>query len=452
MIRICYNQNILFGGDTLEAEKIIPKYSAFLSQYVNDIRFNTLKDELNNKLTETSTEAFRDLLNNESVLEMNNFLASNSLSREEIQLLQRLAIENITYTQLRTVYLEEFKTELNSENIAKKIKGVFCKKMAFLPENLKEGMKDSEYYNKILEINLREKKKMYIPALYEFGGKIFIFFVYKVDVKIDEDNFEEITNYATAIINLKERNISVHVKNDFGAIKANEAAVSSTSKFFVKVKDFIENEIGIKCIPRNAKEQKEKIFNYCKEMNSKIIEDYEAEVKKLIMSHQTDLNKVIGSISNTLKYTDSIEEKIHRKLNDIFVSEYMTENCDGLILRKKALEKGLYGYPTRIQYKSKDASISKTVSKGAGVPLPIHEIFHSINTVFKENSILNEVRIAWFNKYLFKSEEKYEKTSEVCQTSIDITNKYLAINFNAYSKTNKEMIEFVLQEIREVLS
>ncbi|MFI1243535.1 hypothetical protein ACI2LD_10910 [Enterococcus casseliflavus] len=130
----------------------------------------------------------------------------------------------------------------------------------------------------------------------------------------------------------------------------------------------------------------------------------------------------------------------------------MTENCDGLVLRKKALEKGLHGYPTRIQYKSKDASNSKTVSKGAKVPLPIHEIFHSINTVFKDNSVLNEVRIAWFEKYLFKSEGKYENTSGVKQTSIDITNKYLAINFNSHSTTNKEMVEFVLQEIRTVLS
>lgn len=436
----------------MEAKKIIPRYSAFLGQYANDIRFNTLKEELKEKLAETSTEAFRELLKNESVGEMNNFLMSNNLSGEELQLFQRLVIENITYSQLRTVYLEDFDIELDSQSVKKKIKGVFCEKMPFLPENLKEDMQNSEYYNKLLEINLTKNKEMYIPALYEFEGKIFVFFVYKVMVKIDENNSKVITNYATAIINLKERNISVHVKNDFLAIKANEAPVSSTSKFFIKVKDFIEERIGIKCTSRNAKKQKEKIFQYCKEMNSKIIEDYKVEVANLLVGHKADLDKVIKGISDTLGYTDHIEEKIHKKLNDIFVSEYMTENCDGLVLRKKALEKGLHGYPTRIQYKSKDASNSKTVSKGAKVPLPIHEIFHSINTVFKDNSVLNEVRIAWFEKYLFKSEGKYENTSGVKQTSIDITNKYLAINFNSHSTTNKEMVEFVLQEIRTVLS
>lgn len=436
----------------MEALKEVQQFSSYLNQYTKDVRFDELKNNLKSNLNEDSSVQYKELLKKESLNEINSYLYVNNLPKIELELLQRLLVENITYTSLRTVYLEEIESHVTKEDVTRKLKGFFNKKMHFLPDNVKETKEDLTFYSKMIDIKIEEMNKIYIPVICEVENLIYVFFAYKAQKKNDEGELENIINCATAVIDIDNEVISVHVKNDFSSVKADQFAISSPEKFFYSIIEIISNDLGISLKPRRTKDTKEKIFNYCKELNRKIIEDYKDDVQEKISDFSSDMDNVLKKISNSLEIEEEINEKINSKLVDIFVGEFIIEKYSSLDLRKKALEKGLFGYPTRLEYKSKDASNSKTSSKSSGEPLPIHEIFHSINAVFKDNSILNEVRIAWFEKYLFASEGSYENKSSTSQTSIKITTKYTSINFTGYSKVNMEMVNFVLQEIRKILS
>lgn len=433
-------------------QRVEQKYASFLKQYTKDIRFDDLKKSLLENVQKNSSSGYNSLLKKESVSEISNVLISEDLVSQEYELLQRLIIENITYSSLRTVYIEAIDSNTDRVAFTDNLKQLFENKMDFLPVNIKDTMDKPNYYFKLNDIELRIRSKVYIPAVYEHEDKYVVFFACKSQAKESVEGNEDLITCATAIVDFNNSSLSIHVNNNYTSIKTETASIKSPEKFFYHIKNLLIEDLGLSLKDRNTKEQKSKLFNYCKMLNTKIVEDFEKELSDKIDVFSNDIQEVVRKISNSMECDDSVNEKIIGKLNDILVGEYIVSKYKSLDLRTKALEKELFGYPTRIEYKGKDSSNSKTSSKSSAEPLPIHEIFHSINSVFGDNSTLNEVRIAWFEKYLFRSDSQYESRSSTSQTSIKITKKYMSINFNSYSKVNKEMVEFVLCEIRRVLS
>lgn len=424
------------------------KYSSHLNLYTDNIRFKDLIKDLVKEKKETFSENYNILTSSSSIAEMNTHLKTKDFSKAELDIIKHLLIKNMTYTSLRTVYLDKLTKEFDLQTFERdfsKVKDEYVNKFSITNQDI---AKKSLYYNLLWEVNIDKFKKVFIPAIYKKEKKITFFLAYKY---YDEPSEQEKVVIATCIIFLDTGAVETHVKNDFMNAKASEVKISSTEKFYYEIKEILK-KIGFILQERKTAEEKKKLFEYCKDMNRKMLEDYESEVSaKIVTSLSPNINSLIKELKSEISLDSDDEDRITKKIESICVSEYVTKKISSLDLRKKALEKGLKGYPTKIKYKNKDSANSQTSSKGKGEPLPVHEIFHSINTVFEDMSILSEIRIAWFEKYTFASEKSYENKTSVNQTTIKGSKKYFKINFSSTSKVNEEMVEFVISEIRRIL-
>lgn len=116
------------------------------------------------------------------------------------------------------------------------------------------------------------------------------------------------------------------------------------------------------------------------------------------------------------------------------------------------MEKGLQGYPTKIKFDGLDSSSGGTRSSNRNSPLPIHEIFHSINTSFVYFGTIKECRIAWFNKYLFPNKKEFLNKSSVSQANIKISSGKVLINILRQTNKNEVMVNYVISEVIKIIN
>lgn len=165
------------------------------------------------------------------------------------------------------------------------------------------------------------------------------------------------------------------------------------------------------------------------------------------------IERVIRNLSKLDGVTlgKSVKGKIRNQIESICVGEFMTQNLNAYDLRKKAKEKKMYGYPTKIRFIGDGASRGDTKSTNSGHPLPVHEIFHSLNTSFEYFESIIELRLAWFDHEIFRNNTKYAKTTSVSQTTIKITAGKIIINYYTKEKKDKEMINYILKTIQGIV-
>lgn len=429
----------------LGAEQI-QKYASYLRQYTEAIRHDSLVHDLKQLNEESQSDGIVELFNSTSVREMNAVFERTDFKECELDKIKNSIVNNMTYSSFRTVFLDQLDEDVDLEVIQSylpKIKSTYMKNGVV---QLEEAISETGYYNKVLEMNVSEYQKIYIPAIFIENHTLKIFVSYKFSYGEGAESKEQLIS-GCVHVDTENNQVTTFIQNSFGKAKADKVKLNSAVKLYVKIKEILA-EMNIFFKKRNSAEEQELLFEYCKEMNRRMIEDYEVEASDLVVSLEKSIFNIVTDLQTEINLTKDNKEKIEKKIQSICVSEYMTNKVDRNDLKKKAIAKGLYGYPTRITYKSNDSASSKTSSKGKDVPLPIHEIFHSMNTVFEDTSVLKEIRIAWFERYTFQSEEVYAKKTSVNQTTIESRSDDLTITFNSYSKVNREMMEFVITEIR----
>ncbi|MBL1225548.1 hypothetical protein [Enterococcus sp. BWR-S5] len=425
----------------------VQKFPSYLRLYTDNIRFKDLIESLTMCKSDTSSANFTHLLETSSVSEMNQLFKVKDFSQRELFDIKDAIIQNITYSSLRTAYIDNLSENCllaEFENIFSIQKKVYVS--LFSVTNQAEANREL-YYNQLLETNISEYNKIYIPAIYRTNDQLIFFFAYKYSDKEETDRIIA----ATTIISLNKGTVETHVKNEFTKANSSEVDVNSTEKFYYSIKKILK-ELGLELKPRKSSDERKALFDYCKYLNKAMIEDYEESIsKELGAVLKPTLDTFILQLNTQFPISGDAEKRILKKIESIYVGEYITKMITSRELREKALEKGLKGYPTKIKYTNKDAANSQTASKGKNEPLPVHEIFHSINTVFEDMSVLREIRIAWFERFTFATTGMYERKASVNQTMIKSTKNYLRVVFASTSKTNKEMVDVVLSEIRRLL-
>ncbi|SPP27698.1 hypothetical protein BTTAP_160002 [Brochothrix thermosphacta] len=422
------------------------RYSVELYRYSSYIHFGRLIEELTAVQKKHESECFSQLLNLNSFNDICKYLETNDIETKFYDLFKKIIIENIIFSSTSHVFISNIEPNSSKESIEEKI-SLITKEFT----GIHQSNSIQNFYNKIDELLIDESKKIHFPAIYEDGDNIIVFSVTRI-LKQEKP----IIVPCMLKFDLTHDKMYSFMCNKFNNLNKKDENDITTINFFHKE---IISKLGMLGIQEvlidNLKksEYEKKLFLECNRLNVSLIEDYQKE----FLQEKTGISKSIKSVIKTLSSIESIslgeseKEKIENQIQSICVGEYITQNVNALQLRKKAITKGLYAYPTKIRFLGDDASRGDTKSTNLRHPLPVHEIFHSLNTSFKYFESIEELRLAWFDSDFSKSNSDLKQSTTVSQTTIKISSGRVIINFFSRSKKNKEMILYVLRKLQEII-
>ncbi|MBO0468072.1 hypothetical protein JZO73_11090 [Enterococcus plantarum] len=418
-----------------------------LSLYTEFIHLEDLKKEFSLLKVRYNTTKLDNLLSAQKYSEICDIISTSTFPKTLFLDMKNLIIDNIIYHSVSHVYIDSLEKELDKTSISNKIQS----KLSELTNNFSENAKSAlhnDFYNLIDEVNVSKMNEIYIPSCYFVDEDLKIFCMLKM---FNLTKNKSVLIPAMIIVNKEEKKIYTYLCNKFAMKKGEDAIIRSVDSYYnvlIKKLEVIFNIERRKFTKEDVSKYKRAMFETCVDMNKKLIEDYQKKLLKDMPPINTHIKNVIQNLGKMVSLSNTDKEKASKKIISICVSEYMTKNVEGLELKKKALEKKLPGYPTRIKFLGMDASSSNTKSKNKDQPLPIHEIFHSLNTSFEYFGSIAEWRIAWFDRYLFHSSEEYKNRTSVSQSTIKITDYNVLINIMAREKKNKEMVSYIINEIQ----
>lgn len=297
-----------------------------------------------------------------------------------------------------------------------------------------------------------QSNKMFFPLLEYDTDTIKILCIVQFETKKDREH-----RMCSIIVNRSNNDVSFYINGTVGGFELsnyNKETVTGAKAFFDLLKRFLSSYLKVTFIQRNLiyQSEREKIFLFCKNLNQCMIEDYskdlEVGIGSTLNGQITRTFNHLRKMNDAIKVDSKTKENVYNKIFDTYLGQYITKGYTESDLKDKAIEKGMYCYPTKISFTGQELSKGKAKTRGKKIPLVFEDVFYSLNTDIDNAKKLEEVTIAWFDQKFFDS--KNEK--DVSQTTITVSKKYMLITMNNSVNKNKGMTMYVEQTIRKILN
>lgn len=422
-----------------------------LSYYSDYINLNDLLIELRRIKDKHKTTVLDPILTVDRFSEISNFMKKTAIPLGILRDLNDSLVKHIIYHSVSHIYMYNINTPLTIETIEKKLVNNIDSLTGNWSDTAQANIAEGDmYYNLIDSIAPSHGNEIYYPAFFKTSSNINLFSVFRAVTKTGDS----IIIPSLAVLDTNKSILMILIPNKFRGRKSDDVVIWSPESYckILISKISMICDISIKKIDDSYERAlKKKLFTSCVKMNRKLVEDYEDQLLEKMPPIKKHINNIITNIGKVVCLTRKDKEKIEKKILSTCVSEYMTKAVKPTDLQKKALEKGLQGYPTKIKFDGLDSSSGGTRSSSRNSPLPIHEIFHSINTSFVYFGTIKECRIAWFNKYLFPDKEEFINKSSVSQANIKISSDRVFINIMSKTNKNEVMINYVISEVIKII-
>lgn len=423
-----------------------PIYLNRISYYSEFIHLGDLLSEIADLKREEKTNLFDNILRAEKFQDIIDFITYNKIPSDIFFKLKDIFIRNIIFHTVSHVYVKKISSTVSLSSIEKRI----AEGVNLLTSNFSGMAKQSiknDYYNLIDEVTISESDLMYYPAFYKKDDSLILF----SSVRLNNRSGKAIIVPGMVKIDLENRMIYSFLCNKFAGGRSKDSLLWSIGEYQEILMMKLKTVFNISCYEISNEEErlyKKNMFKSCQRMNRKLIEDYENKILNDMPTIDTHVKHLLSNLNCIVSLSKTDKEKIRKKIISLCVGEYMTKEVKPLELKKKALSKGLKGYPTRIKFSGMDASSSNTKSRGKDHPLPIHEIFHSLNASFEYFGSITEWRIAWFNRYLFANTRSFGNSSSVSQATIKVSSSSIIINLLPRENKNEEMVRYIVNEVQ----
>lgn len=362
-----------------------------------------------------------------------------------------IVFSNMTFT-CSNIFLDKITNSISD----KEIENFF----EFIINNINKdlvGIDQFELMNKsgfnLLDFAVTTKSnKLFFPLLEYDADTIKILCIVQYETKKDREH-----RMGSIIINRSNNDVSFYINGTLGSFELsnyNKETVSGAKGFFDVLKKFLNSYLKVTFIQRNLYYQieREKIFLFCKKLNQCMIEDYSKDLEDGIGSTLTgQITRTFNQLrkmNNSIQVDRKTKNNVYNKIFDTYLGQYITKGYTEDDLKNKAIEKGMYCYPTKISFTGQQLSKGKAKTRGKKIPLVFEDVFYSLNTDIDNAKKLEEVTIAWFDQNFFGGKDE----KNVSQTTITVNKKYLLITMNNSANKNKGMTMYVEQAIRKILN
>lgn len=361
-----------------------------------------------------------------------------------------IVYENMTYT-CSNIFLEKLAEDLTDKKIERCFKRIITdiNKDVVTAQQF-ELMKKSGF-NVLDYAATRENEKLFFPVL-EYDAKN----VNLMCIIQYEKETERQYKICSIIINREDNYVTFYINGSMGNFLLSnylKKKITSSKSFFSILKTFVSSYMRVNFISREFryKNEREKMFLFCKELNQGMIYDYtkelESEIQSTLERQITRIANRFRKINGNAKIDVSSKKDIYNKIFDTYLGQYITNGYEESDLKQKAIEKGMQCYPTNISFTGQELAKGKAKARKKEVPLAFEKVFYSLSADIETSKRLEEVTIAWFDSKFFEKKREID----VSQTTITISKKYFLIVMKNSVNKNKRMTTCVEKKIREVL-
>lgn len=372
------------------------------------------------------------------------------LERPELkQKLDEVFFENILYSHLKHVYINKFDSSLTvsefKENMRKLI--VSLNHNENIPDALYPAMTEEGFFL-MDSLNITSIKSKFIAGFdYEADGEILtrarIIFTEVVPVGDRTEYF-----IAGIDIDFRDKTYLIMIKNKQRIDKLDNeeenAKIDRTvHRLYNRVKDSVIAKLLFNTQVIDVKKDRLGMYNLCKSLDEELLKDIRAEVKsRTSTSLSTSVKLLMNDLFPSGKKPKKNDQKIlEENISSLLIATYIKTNFKASELVKKAKEKKLYGYPTKIKFTSNRANRGSTQSSSSKQPVSASDMFHSLYISFRDALGLEQWSISWFTDYKFKN----PKDHDVVQTTIYSKSTYFEVVFKPTRALDKEIIYHVVR-------
>ncbi|MCM3154485.1 hypothetical protein M3611_20970 [Priestia megaterium] len=385
---------------------------------------------------------------------------NNSHLKKEVD---KIFFENIMYSHLKNIYVNKIATHpsLGVELFKKKMKSLIenVNHRENIPTNFYSEMQEDGFYlMDALHITTLNTKFIAGFDIGENKGIVETLRLLFVEVVLKDGK----PTYFTAGIDIDFKNsVSlVMIRNIQGISKSNrindekvnqddnndKSDIDNTvNKLYHRVLNLIYSQLDIKLEQIDYKDDREKMYVFCKELDDALLNDTREEVTNRA---QSEIFKSVKTLDKLLLPSDnrlnSVDKKdLGEKIQSLLLAYYLKYNFTPEELVKKAKALRLIGYPTKIKFMASNSAKSSTQSASSKQPVSASEMFHSLYFNFRESLELEKWSISWFTDYKFTD----QCDIDVIQTTIHSTRNNFKIVFLPDRALTKEIIDYVIRNI-----
>lgn len=363
--------------------------------------------------------------------------------------LNEIFFENILYSHLKHVYIDEFNTKLKVSQFKQNMKKVIESlnhndniPSALYPEMSEEGffLMDS--------LNVSSINSKFIAGFdYEANGEELINArIIFVEVVPTGDR----TEYFVAGIDIDFKSNTyltmIRTKQDIKKLdneEENQKLDKTTYQLYKRVKDNIIADLLYNTQTIDVKKDRLSMYNLCKNLDEQLLKDIRAEViSRTSSSVSSSVKQLISDLFPSGKKPKKHDrDKLEENISSLLIANYIKTNYKGKDLVKMAKGKKLVGYPTKIKFTSNKANRGSTQSSSSKQPVSASDMFHSLYISFRDALGLEQWSISWFTDYEFKNPKDFD----VIQTTIYSKSTYFEVVFKPTRPLNKEIIYHVVK-------
>lgn len=210
-------------------------------------------------------------------------------------------------------------------------------------------------------------------------------------------------------------------------------------------KFLIENFVKPFAIETETDLQKDRegMFEFCKSLYEKQIN----EVRELVrISAESDVKSVSRKLGRQLKQlgkkpTNNQINDLSKKIHNLILGIHIENNFTNADMAQKAIDEGLIGFVTNIEYQNSKMNRSATGTGQKDKTICKSENLYSLLTDFEKAQKLNKWSLTWFRDPQNPNAENTE------QTSIESTTTCLSLRFKGRKNLGKELINHVTRTI-----
>jgi hypothetical protein len=363
--------------------------------------------------------------------------------------IRKTFFENILYTHLKNVYLDKIESTppLEVEEFKKIVKNVIESNnyKEAIPPNYYGAMNENGFHLMDL-LNISVNNTSFIAG-YDYeeqnGMVTNARFLY---VEVIPNRSGAVTYFTAGIeIDFQEGIVLTMVKNVDGLVKQDEETHTTINQLRSSAVLNILNKLHVKVRKPNANNDRKSMFNFCKELDDKLLEEVRENLftrtKVAVRDSVRSLNSVLFEGTEGLNNTD--QNDLKKKITALLLGYYIDNNYKSAKLVRRAKDIKLVGYPTRINFASNKRGRSSTQSSNAKHPVSGSDMFHSLYFSFEQALGLDNWSISWFTDYTFSD----EKNTDVIGTTIYSTTKQFRVVFLPTRPLSKEIIKYVIKTI-----
>jgi hypothetical protein len=373
----------------------------------------------------------------------------------ERELLEHAFFESIFYGRLTNVFINKIKNPLINEDVFKILVNRFINDVNSrnsLSPDIKRLMNENGFY--VMDLVYTTEKNTFIAGFdYTTNEDNQVdkarFLVVQV-VPTKKDNGQIAMRYLVCAVEIDYENklFVLALKNMPNIVDHDEhddfdeEIQRTVMKAYKKFSNLFINNLQLQKYI-NYKKDRTSMFDMCKHLDSVMLDELRQEVEgktadtiKAMVDTATE--NLFGKPRVPLVNKDTLNLRYKSLLLATYL-EVMTEDEDLIFIAKS---NRLVGYPTKVSFKSKNASKGATGTSGANEPVATSIMFHSLYTDFQEALELPNWSLSWF-----KDIHHQTHSTEVFQTSVVSTKENLKVTFINKNHIGKELFHHVVSEL-----